>query len=49
MVNYEKYRPILVVPAVPNGNGISFLRQDKKLDIDGEIVPVLWKIFLASR
>ena len=44
MVNYEKYRPILVVPAVPNGNGISFLRQDKKLDIDGEIVPVLWKI-----
>ena len=44
MINWEKFRPILVVPAVPNNDGIRFLRQDKQLDINGDIVSTLWKI-----
>ena len=44
MVIWEKFRPILVVPAIPNNDGISFLRQDQQLDINGEIVKALWKI-----
>lgn len=44
MFNWEQYKPILVVPAVPNKNGIRFLCQDRQLDINGEIVILLWNV-----
>lgn len=44
MIDWEDYKPILVVPAVPNNQGIRFFHQDQQFDIDGEIVPILWKV-----
>lgn len=44
MLKWESYRPILVVPSISKENGIRFLCQDYQLDINNEIVPVLWKI-----
>ena len=46
MNNEKDYRPILVVPTVPIANeGIRFLCSDCQLDIHGEIITDLWKIF----
>lgn len=44
MINWEHYKPILIVPAVPNENSIRFLCQDRQLDVNGEIVTTLWTI-----
>ncbi len=44
VINWEDYKPILVVPAVPYNNGIRFFHPDKQFDIDGEIVSTLWNI-----
>ncbi len=44
MINWKKFKPILVVPSIPTEDGIRFLCQDQQLDINGEIVPILWKI-----
>ena len=44
MIDWKTFRPILVVPAIPIDNGISFLRMDQQMDIHGEMVRELWSI-----
>ena len=41
----KKFRPILLVPTISYNNGIRFLCPNEKLDLNGEIIPTLWKIF----
>lgn len=43
-MNWEDYRPVLVVPAVPYNNGIRFFHPDKQFDINGDIVAILWNV-----
>lgn len=45
MIDFDKFRPILIVPTIPYNNGIRFLCINEKLDLNGEIVNTLWKIF----
>ena len=41
MINEKLYKPILVVPAVPNDNGIRFLCQEQQFDINGDMAQFL--------
>ena len=43
-INFNDFKPILVIPAVPQNNGIRFLCEDNQLDIKGEISKTLWEI-----
>lgn len=44
MINEKLYKPILVVPAVPNDNGIRFLCQEQQFDINNDMAKILWNI-----
>ena len=43
-MDFSKYKPILVVPAIPVDYGINFFRYDKQLTLAGDVVPIIWKI-----
>ena len=43
-MNIDKIQPILVVPAIPNNNLITFLHKSKKFEIEGDIVDTVWNV-----
>ncbi len=45
-MDFNKYKPILVVPAIPSDSGINFFRYDRQLTLTGDVVPIVWKILM---
>lgn len=50
MINmtYENIKPILVVPAVPDCNGIRFLLLDDQINVDESMSTIIWNILKYS-